>query len=99
MGPVTHDAMVVTVLTKAPALQDRRYIDDALFYAKPRFVQHLDAAFRARLTRLYRERIPPCAVVLNLNEQLGESSVGRRPLRWWRAGGICNNRRRWPPSS
>jgi SAM-dependent methyltransferase len=40
--------------------------DDALFYAEPRFVQHLDAGFRARLTALYRERIPPCAVVLDL---------------------------------
>jgi SAM-dependent methyltransferase len=40
--------------------------DDALFYADPRFVQHLDAAFRARLTALYRERIPPRAVVLDL---------------------------------
>jgi SAM-dependent methyltransferase len=40
--------------------------DDSLFYAEPRFVQHLDAAFRARLTALYRERIPPCAVVLDL---------------------------------
>ena len=27
--------------------------DDALFYAEPRFVQHLDASFRARLTSLY----------------------------------------------
>lgn len=40
--------------------------DDTLFYAEPRFVQHLDGAFRSRLTRLYRERIPPCAVVLDL---------------------------------
>jgi SAM-dependent methyltransferase len=40
--------------------------DDALFYAEPRFVQHLDAAFRERLTALYRERIQPCAVVLDL---------------------------------
>lgn len=40
--------------------------DDVLFYAEPRFVQHLDASFRARLTALYRERIPPCAVVLDL---------------------------------
>ena len=40
--------------------------DDALFYAEPRFVQHLDASFRARLTSLYLERIPPCAVVLDL---------------------------------
>ena len=34
--------------------------DDALFYSEPRFVHHLDAGFRARLTQLYRERIPPC---------------------------------------
>ncbi|MEB3256026.1 MAG: methyltransferase domain-containing protein [Synechococcaceae cyanobacterium] len=40
--------------------------DDALFYAQPRFVQHLDAAFRQRLTALYRERIPAGAVVLDL---------------------------------
>ena len=40
--------------------------DDALFYAEPRFVQHLDGAFRSRLSKLYRERIPPCAVVLDL---------------------------------
>ena len=40
--------------------------DDRLFYAEPRFVQHLDAAFRERLTRLYRERIPARAVVLDL---------------------------------
>ncbi|MEB3261779.1 MAG: methyltransferase domain-containing protein [Cyanobacteriota bacterium] len=40
--------------------------DDALFYAEPRFVQHLDGAFRARLTALYSERLPPCAVLLDL---------------------------------
>jgi SAM-dependent methyltransferase len=40
--------------------------DDQLFYAEPRFVQHLDQAFRERLTRLYRERIPARAVVLDL---------------------------------
>ena len=40
--------------------------DDSLFYAEPRFVQHLDAAFRHRLTALYRQRIPACAVVLDL---------------------------------
>jgi len=40
--------------------------DDSLFYAEPRFVHHLDAAFRSRLTALYRQRIPPCAVVLDL---------------------------------
>jgi SAM-dependent methyltransferase len=40
--------------------------DDALFYAQPRFVQHLDGAFRQRLTELYRQRIPAGAVVLDL---------------------------------
>ena len=62
--PQTVDP-VVEVLSPA----ERRKLDgddDALFYAEPRFVQHLDAAFRSRLTALYRERIPPCAVVLDL---------------------------------
>ncbi|MEB3158474.1 MAG: methyltransferase domain-containing protein [Synechococcus sp.] len=40
--------------------------DDAIFYRDPRFVHHLDGAFRDRLTQLYRERIPPCAIVLDL---------------------------------
>jgi len=40
--------------------------DDAQFYAEPRFVQHLDGGFRARLRALYAERIPPGAVVLDL---------------------------------
>jgi SAM-dependent methyltransferase len=58
-------------MTTTPVLSDaqRRKLDDsddALFYAEPRFVQHLDGAFRARLTALYRERIPPCATVLDL---------------------------------
>ncbi|MEB3331955.1 MAG: methyltransferase domain-containing protein [Synechococcaceae cyanobacterium] len=57
--------MVALVLTEA---QRRKWdaSDDALFYAEPRFVQHLDAAFRARLSELYRERIPAGAVVLDL---------------------------------
>ncbi len=57
--------MAVLVLNEA----ERRKLDgsdDTLFYAEPRFVQHLDGAFRQRLTALYRERIPPCAVVLDL---------------------------------
>ncbi len=57
--------MAVLVLNEA----ERRKLDssdDTLFYAEPRFVQHLDGAFRRRLTALYRERIPPCAVVLDL---------------------------------
>ena len=57
--------MVVQVLKES---QRRKWdaSDDALFYAEPRFVQHLDAAFRQRLTQLYRERIPAGAVVLDL---------------------------------
>ena len=58
-------AVVEPVLNEA----QRRKLDsgdDALFYAEPRFVQHLDGAFRERLTALYRRRIPPSAVVLDL---------------------------------
>ena len=40
--------------------------DDALFYNEPRFVHHLDSPFRKRLTTLYRQKLPPCAVVLDL---------------------------------
>ncbi len=40
--------------------------DDVLFYAEPRFVHHLDEAFRGRLTQLYREKIPSCSTVLDL---------------------------------
>ncbi|MFM8544853.1 MAG: SAM-dependent methyltransferase, partial [Vulcanococcus sp.] len=49
--------MAVLVLSEA---QRRKWdsSDDQLFYAQPRFVQHLDDAFRERLTQLYRERIP-----------------------------------------
>jgi SAM-dependent methyltransferase len=57
--------MVVQVLTEA----DRRKIDrsdDALFYAAPRFVQHLDGGFRARLTELYRQRLPAGSDLLDL---------------------------------
>jgi SAM-dependent methyltransferase len=57
--------VVVQVLTES---QRRKWdsSDDAMFYAEPRFVHHLDAAFRQRLTQLYRERIPAGAVVLDL---------------------------------
>ena len=42
--------------------------DDREWYAQPRFVQHVDATFRAQVTQLYRERIPdhPDVVVLDL---------------------------------
>ena len=57
--------MVVPVLSEAQRLRlDEQ--DDALFYAQPRFVQHLDAAFRRRLTELYRQRLPEGAVLLDL---------------------------------
>ena len=57
--------MVVEVLKPTQRFKlDRE--DDAIFYRDPRFVHHLDDAFRNRLTRLYRERIPPCATVLDL---------------------------------
>jgi SAM-dependent methyltransferase len=57
--------VVVQVLTES---QRRKWdsSDDAMFYAEPRFVHHLDAAFRQRLTQLYRERIPAGVVVLDL---------------------------------
>ena len=57
--------MPVTVLSEAERWKQDRS-DDTLFYAEPRFVQHLDGAFRTRLTALYAERIPPGAVVLDL---------------------------------
>ncbi|MFN9645198.1 MAG: class I SAM-dependent methyltransferase [Cyanobacteriota bacterium] len=65
--PVGPGMPADATLLLSPA--DRRKLDeddDALFYAEPRFVQHLDGGFRARLTRLYRERIPAGAVVLDL---------------------------------
>ncbi len=62
---VGERAMVVQVLSEAERFKLDRS-DDAAFYAEPRFVHHLDGAFRDRLTALYRERIPPCAVVLDL---------------------------------
>ncbi|MEB3321703.1 MAG: SAM-dependent methyltransferase, partial [Synechococcaceae cyanobacterium] len=57
--------MVVAVLSE----EERRRLDendDTLFYAEPRFVQHLDGAFRTRLTRLYRECLPSGTVLLDL---------------------------------
>ena len=49
--------------------------DDRVFYSEPRFVHHLDQGFRSRLTQLYRDRLPPCATVLDL----GSSWVGHLP--------------------
>jgi len=57
--------MVVQVLTESQRFK-LDGSDDALFYSAPRFVHHLDGGFRRRLSDLYRERIPSCAVVLDL---------------------------------
>jgi SAM-dependent methyltransferase len=65
MAGVDVAVMVVWVLGDG----DRRKLDpadDSLFYASPRYVQHLDGGFRTRLTGLFRERIAPGAVVLDL---------------------------------
>jgi hypothetical protein len=50
--------------------------DDALFYNEPRFVHHLDAPFRERLTTLYRQKLPPCACGSRPDEQLGQPPSG-----------------------
>jgi SAM-dependent methyltransferase len=43
-----------------------RQRDDAAFYAQPRFVHHVEAPFRDRLTRLYREELADGDRVLDL---------------------------------
>ncbi|WP_218082450.1 class I SAM-dependent methyltransferase [Anthocerotibacter panamensis] len=40
--------------------------DDRLFYQAPRLVQHIDAGFIQTLQQLFREVIPPNAVILDL---------------------------------
>jgi SAM-dependent methyltransferase len=40
--------------------------DDARFYARPRFVQHVDEGFRERLAGLYAEYLPAGGTVLDL---------------------------------
>ena len=40
--------------------------DDLIFYSQPRFVYHLDDAFRGRLTQLYRDRLTKDLIVLDL---------------------------------
>ena len=40
--------------------------DDALFYAQPRFVTHVDEGFIAQLTKLYRDRIPQDSRVFDM---------------------------------
>ncbi len=40
--------------------------DDRLFYSRPKFVHHLDAEFRARLTKLYIDELDDSLVLLDL---------------------------------
>lgn len=40
--------------------------DDALFYAEPRFVEHIDAATIAALTNVYRQMLSPGSRVLDM---------------------------------
>ena len=56
---------IVRVLDEAQRFKLDRS-DDALFYNEPRFVHHLDGPFRERLTTLYQQKLPSCAVVLDL---------------------------------
>lgn len=56
---------VVPVLTDAQRRKQDQSSDD-VFYAQPRFVHHLDGAFRARLTALYRERLQAGSCLLDL---------------------------------
>jgi SAM-dependent methyltransferase len=57
--------LVSQVLTQAQRIK-LDSDDDAVFYRDPRFVHHLDAGFRQRLTQLYRERLHPSATLLDL---------------------------------
>ncbi|GCE65189.1 hypothetical protein OMCYN_01123 [cyanobiont of Ornithocercus magnificus] len=57
--------MTVQVLTKEQRWKWDQ-TDDELFYAQPRFVHHLDEAFRCRLTKLYLDQIPENAIILDL---------------------------------
>jgi len=57
---------VSEILLTARQRQKQDEGDDALFYAEPRFVHHLDAGFRQRLTALYQQRLPRGGVLLDL---------------------------------
>jgi SAM-dependent methyltransferase len=67
--------------------QDER--DDALFYAAPRLVVHIDAQTIAALTQLYRERLPAGADLLDLMS----SWVSHLPeeVRYGRVAGLGMN--------
>jgi len=40
--------------------------DDALFYAQPRFVTHVDEGFINQLTELYRQQLPPQSRIFDM---------------------------------
>ena len=70
-SPLPRSAAMATTPLAVPVLSEaqRRKADesdDALFYRQPRFVHHLDGAFRGRLTQLYRERLQPGWRLLDL---------------------------------
>ena len=51
------------------AASQRQKLDesnDALFYAAPRFVTHVDERFIEQLTELYQERLQPGSCILDL---------------------------------
>ena len=57
--------MTIQILTEDQRWkQDQN--DDELFYREPRFVHHLDEAFRRRLTNLYLNHIPNNVTILDL---------------------------------
>ena len=69
-----NDFMGIKVLTDA----QRYKLDqepDRVFYSEPRFVQHLDEGFRAKLTSFYRQHIPSGSIILDL----GSSWVSHLP--------------------
>ncbi len=57
--------MTVEILNEFQRKKDDNN-DDSIFYANPRFVNHLDDAFIRRLKNLYRERLASKSVVLDL---------------------------------
>eukprot|EP00775_Hariotina_reticulata_P013533 gene13533-13659_t len=59
-GTIVREVLTGTQWTKLDRTDDRQ------FYAFPRIVKHVDESFLAQVTQLYRERIKPGGVVLDL---------------------------------
>ena len=57
--------MTIQILTESQRWKQDQS-DDELFYREPRFVHHLDEAFRRRLTNLYLNHIPNNVTILDL---------------------------------